>query len=208
MPERYRWWQRGIIYQIYPRSFQDGNGDGIGDLNGITARLDYLRRARRRRDLDLADLSFADGGFRLRRGRLHATSIRCSARWRISTRWSRRRMRAGCKIILDFVPNHTSDRHPWFIESRVLARQTQSATGTSGATRRPTAVRRTTGSASSAAAPGHWMRRPGNTTTTPFSKEQPDLNWRNPRGSAAMLECCASGSTAAWTASASMRSIT
>ena len=51
-----QWWQTGVIYQIYPRSFQDSNGDGVGDLNGITARLEYL---------DFADLPVADGGFRL-----------------------------------------------------------------------------------------------------------------------------------------------
>ena len=59
------WWQTGVIYQIYPRSFQDTNGDGIGDLKGIERRLDYLAEPRRRRDLDLADLPLADGRFRL-----------------------------------------------------------------------------------------------------------------------------------------------
>ena len=63
--ENFRWWERGIIYQIYPRSFMDSNGDGIGDLGGIRSKLDYLAMARRRCDLDLADLSVADGGFRL-----------------------------------------------------------------------------------------------------------------------------------------------
>ncbi len=55
------WWQNGVIYQIYPRSFQDTNGDGIGDLRGIERRLDYLVRPWRRCDLDLPDLSVADG---------------------------------------------------------------------------------------------------------------------------------------------------
>ena len=59
------WWQTGVIYQIYPRSFQDTNGDGIGDLKGIARRLDYLAGLGRRRDLDLALLPLADGRFRL-----------------------------------------------------------------------------------------------------------------------------------------------
>ena len=55
------WWQSGVVYQIYPRSFQDTNGDGIGDLRGITKRLDYLK------SLDLALLPLADERLRLRR---------------------------------------------------------------------------------------------------------------------------------------------
>ena len=59
------WWQTGVIYQIYLRSFQDTDGDGIGDLKGIARRLDYLAEPRGRRDLDLAFLPVTDGRFRL-----------------------------------------------------------------------------------------------------------------------------------------------
>ena len=59
------WWQTGVIYQIYPRSFQDSNDDGIGDLKGIAQRLDYLIGLGDRRDLDLANLPVANGRFRL-----------------------------------------------------------------------------------------------------------------------------------------------
>ncbi len=59
------WWQRGIIYEIYPRSFQDSNGDGIGDLSGILSRLDYLVDLGVDALLDRADLSLSHGGFRL-----------------------------------------------------------------------------------------------------------------------------------------------
>ena len=56
------WWQRGVIYQVYPRSFQDSNADGVGDLNGISQRLEYLGRPRDRCGLDLPHLSLADAG--------------------------------------------------------------------------------------------------------------------------------------------------
>ena len=111
------WWQGGVIYQIYPRSFQDSNGDGIGDIEGIIGRLDYLA------DLgvdaiwispifpspmadfgyDVSDYLAVDPIF----GSLEAVD-----------RLVGEAHRRGLKIILDYVPNHTSDRHPWFVESR------------------------------------------------------------------------------------------
>src|SRR5690242_9945376 len=116
-PERRAMWKHAVIYEIYPRSFQDSNGDGIGDLNGITERLDYLQSL----GVDAVWLSpiypspMADFGYDVADytgiepvfgtmddfdhllGEVH---------------------RRGMKLILDLVPNHTSDQHPWFVESR------------------------------------------------------------------------------------------
>jgi alpha-glucosidase len=115
--EDFRWWERGIIYQIYPRSFKDSNGDGIGDLRGIHSKLDYLQwlgvdaiwispifpspmvdfgyDVSNYTDIDPIFGTLAD--FDALLADLHAR---------------------GMKLLLDYVPNHTSDRHPWFLEAR------------------------------------------------------------------------------------------
>jgi len=111
-----RWWQSGIIYQIYPRSFQDSNDDGVGDLAGILSRLDYLVSL----GIDAVWLSpiypspMADCGYDISDyvgidplfGTLAGFDRLCAA---LHAR--------GLKLILDFVPNHSSDKHPWFIDS-------------------------------------------------------------------------------------------
>ena len=112
-----RWWAAGVLYQIYPRSFQDSNGDGIGDISGIISRLPYLRDL----GVDAIWLSpifpspMADFGYDISNylgvdpifGTLDDFDTLVAAAHA-----------SNLKVILDLVPNHTSDQHPWFIESR------------------------------------------------------------------------------------------
>src|SRR5512133_3671518 len=111
------WWQSGIIYQIYPRSFADSNGDGIGDLNGIISKLDYLANL----GVDAIWLSPVypspnkDWGYDV--------SDYCDIHPDFGTLADFDRLvevahQHNIRIILDLVLNHTSDQHPWFRESR------------------------------------------------------------------------------------------
>ena len=111
------WWRGGVIYQIYPRSFADSNGDGIGDLAGITARLDYIAQL----GVDAVWLSpffkspMKDFGYDV--------SDYCDVDPMFGAlpdfdRLVRRAHELGLKVMIDQVFSHTSDRHPWFKESR------------------------------------------------------------------------------------------
>ncbi|MBS1815196.1 MAG: alpha-glucosidase [Acidobacteria bacterium] len=110
------WWKHAVIYEIYPRSFQDTNGDGMGDLNGITQRLDYLKEL----GVDAIWISpmfpspQVDFGYDISdyRGvdRQYGTM-------KDMDRLLAEAKKRNIKILLDFVLNHTSDKHPWFIES-------------------------------------------------------------------------------------------
>lgn len=180
------WWQWGVLYQVYPRSFQDSNGDGVGDLRGIVQRLPYLSDL----GVDALWLSpifpspMADFGYDISdytdidplfgsRADLDALIKAAHAR--------------GIKLLLDLVPNHTSDRHPWFVESRssrdnpkrdwYLWRDPQPDGGP----------------------PANWLSEFGGSAWEydpqtrqyyyhAFLKAQPDLNWRNPAVRAAIYD--------------------
>jgi alpha-glucosidase len=173
-----RWWQRGIVYQIYPRSFMDSNGDGIGDLPGIRQRLDYLTWL----GVDAIWISpiypspMADFGYDISNYTdIHPIFGSLAEFDRLLEEAHGR----GLKVILDFVPNHTSDQHPWFLESR-SSRSNPRRDWYIWADPRP-----------GGGPPNNWLsdfggsawqfdERTGQYYYHAFLKEQPDLNWRNP----------------------------
>ena len=112
-----RWWKKAVVYQIYPRSFMDSDGDGVGDLPGITARLDHLR------DLGVDavwlgphyDSPNADNGYDIRDYREIMPAFGTMADFEEMLAQMQAR---GLRLILDLVVNHTSDQHAWFVQSR------------------------------------------------------------------------------------------
>lgn len=179
-----RWWQRGIFYQVYPRSFQDTDGDGIGDLDGIRRRLDYLAGL----GVDAIWVSpiypspMADFGYDVADYcGIHPMFGDLKAFDRLVAGVHAR----GLKLVLDFVPNHTSDGHAWFTESRASRDNP----------RRDWYIWRDP--APDGGPPNNWISNFGGPAWTfdeasgqyyyhAFLKEQPDLNWRNPEVRAAM----------------------
>ena len=179
-----QWWKRGVIYQIYPRSFQDSNGDGVGDLEGIRRRVPYLKWL----GVDAVWISpfyrspMADFGYDV--------SDHCDVDPTFGTlddfdRLAKSIHEADLKLILDFVPNHTSDQHPWFKDSR----------SSPDSPRRDWYIWRDPGPAGGP--PNNWLSHFGGSAWTydepsgqyyyhAFLREQPDLNWRNAKVRAAM----------------------
>jgi len=180
------WWKSAVIYQVYPRSFQDSDGDGIGDLNGIRARLDHLvalgvdalwispiyPSPMADFGYDVADYTGIDPRF----GTLaDFDALIAAAHDR------------GLKLLLDFVPNHSSDQHPWFTESR-SSRTSPKRDWYLWADPAP-----------DGGPPNNWISDFGGPTWTwddatgqyyehAFLPAQPDLNWRNPDLRAAMYD--------------------
>ena len=151
------WWRTAVVYQIYPRSFADANGDGIGDLAGLRSRLGYLA------DLGIDAIwltpfypsPLADGGYDISDYRDVDPRLGTLTDFDDLTHDAHAR---GIKVIVDIVPNHTSDQHPWFQQALAAAtRLRRNATGTSSGTApdRTARNRPRTGAPTSAAAPGN-----------------------------------------------------
>ena len=185
-PAEVKWWRTGVIYQVYPRSFADSNGDGVGDLDGITSRLDYLSETlgvdafwispfypspQADFGYDVADYCDVDPMY----GDLSAFDrLVAAAHLR------------NLAVIIDFVPNHCSDQHPWFVESRSSLDNPKR----NWFTWRPPQP--------GGSRPNNWLSVFGGPAWTldqttgeyylhSFLPEQPDLNWRNPEVESAML---------------------
>jgi alpha-glucosidase len=180
------WWQRGVIYQIYPRSFKDSNGDGIGDLSGITSKLDYLQWL----GVDALWLSpfypspMADFGYDVADYRDVDPLFGDLAMFDELVAQAHRR---GLKIIVDLVPNHTSDQHPWFVESRA-SRDNPKRDWYIWADPKADGGPPNNWLSAFGGSAWEWDEATGQYYLHSFLKEQPDLNWRNPAVKAAMFD--------------------
>ncbi|MCS6835755.1 MAG: alpha-amylase family glycosyl hydrolase [Anaerolineae bacterium] len=185
------WWQTGVVYQIYPRSFKDDNGDGVGDLPGIISKLDYLNDGTPNSlGVDAIWISpfypspMKDFGYDV--------ADYCDVNPLFGTLDDFDRLLAeahkrGIRVIIDWVPNHTSDEHPWFIESR-SSRDNPKADWYFWRDAKP-----------DGSLPNNWGSHFGGPAWSydatrsqyylhQFDPGQPDLNWRNPQVKAAMLD--------------------
>lgn len=184
------WWQKTCVYQIYLRSFQDSDGDGIGDLGGVAARLDYLR------ELGVETLWLTPFFLSPQRDFGYDISDPYAVDPQYGTLDGLRRLLAeaharGMRVVLDMVLNHTSDQHAWFLQSR---RSKDSPL-------RDYYIWRPGRRSGGAAPPNNWrsMIGPRGWHYDPATDEwywasflpfQPDLNYRNPLVKSAMLDLC------------------
>ncbi|MDT0166411.1 glycoside hydrolase family 13 protein [Actinotalea sp. AC32] len=174
------WWRQAVVYQVYPRSFADADGDGLGDIRGVTSRLPYLRDL----GVDAVWLSpfypsaLADGGYDVddyrdvdpRLGTLDDVDAMIAEAHRL-----------GLKVVVDIVPNHSSDRHVWF---------TEALASPPGSPARDRYVFRDGRGPDGSEPPSDWMSHFGGRAWTRvpdgqwylhlFTREQPDFNWDNP----------------------------
>ena len=181
-----QWWQKAVIYQIYPRSFQDSDGDGVGDLAGILARLDYFGWL----GIEAVWISpiypspMADFGYDV------ADYVGIDPLFGSLADFDRlvkALHERGIRLILDFVPNHTSQQHPWFREARASR----------ASPRRNWYIWRDP--APDGGPPNNWVSQAGGSAWAfdpasgqyyyhAFLAQQPDLNWRNPAVREAMYD--------------------
>ncbi len=174
------WWRQAVVYQIYPRSFADGNGDGIGDIPGILSRVDYLAEL----GIDAVWLSpfypsaLADGGYDVADYRDVDPRLGTLADFDAMTAALHAR---GIRVVVDIVPNHTSDLHVWFQEALAAGRGSaardryifREGAGPDGAEPPTDWTAAFGGSAWERVEDGQWYLHS-------FAIEQPDLNWSNP----------------------------
>lgn len=185
MKEPFLWWRDGVIYQIYPRSFADSSGDGVGDLNGITQRLDYLKEL----SVDALWLSpiypSPDVDFGYDISDYQAIDPRYGSMADFDQLVQQAHAR-GIHIVLDLVLNHTSDQHAWFQASRASR---DNAFRDYYIWRDPKSNGAPPNNWLSAFGGGGWQADPatGQSYFHMFYPAQPDLNWRNPAVRQAML---------------------
>ncbi|MGD9639335.1 MAG: alpha-glucosidase [Alphaproteobacteria bacterium] len=179
------WWKGAVIYQIYPRSFYDGNNDGIGDLKGVTAKIDYLaslgidaiwlspifKSPMKDFGYDVSDYRDIDplfgsiDDFKAMLDKAHSKNI---------------------KVLLDFVPSHTSDKHPWFEESR-QSRDNPKSDWYMWADAKDDGTPPNNWMSIFGGVAWEWDSRRRQYYLHNFLKEQPDLNWNNPEVVETML---------------------
>lgn len=180
------WWKHAVIYEIYPRSFQDSNGDGIGDLNGITSRLDYLKTL----GVDAIWLTPIYPSPQVDFGYDISNYVGIDPQYGTMADFDRlvaEAKKRNIRVIMDMVLNHTSDKHPWFIESETSKTNPK----------RDWYV--WTNGKGPGTPPNNWQSAFGHSAWQyspktdqwyyhKFYIQQPDLNWRNPKVEQAMWD--------------------
>lgn len=185
-----RWYQNAVVYQIYPRSFCDSNGDGIGDLNGITSKIPYLKAL----GVDAVWLSpcYAspndDNGYDISDYRAIMPEFGTMADWE---RMIAALHENGIRLIMDLVVNHTSDEHRWFVESKKGRDNPYSdyyiwRDGTGADHRTPP----NKWGACFGGSAWEYCEERGQFYLHLFSKKQPDLNWDNPKVRQEVADIC------------------
>lgn len=181
-----KWWQSGVIYQIYPRSFKDSNGDGIGDLRGVMQKLDYLKW------LGVDAIWFSptfpspmkDFGYDVSDYRGVHPDFGTMADFDALLEAANA---LGIKIILDLVPNHSSDQHAWFLESRA-SRDNPKRDWYIWKDPKPDGSEPNNWQAFFGGSAWEYDAHTGQYYLHSFLKEQPDLNWQNPEVKAAIFD--------------------
>jgi alpha-glucosidase len=181
------WWQHGVVYQIYPRSFRDASGDGVGDLAGVLSNLDYLSETL---GVDAIWLSpfypspMADFGYDVSDYRDVDPLFGDLATFDALVAAAHQR---GMRVIVDYVPNHTSDQHPWFQAARA-SRESPYRDWYVWRDPKPDGSLPNNWQAVFGGSVWEWDDAAGQYYLHSYLKEQPDLDWRNPAVEAAMLD--------------------